>query len=556
MELRIDIETPFGTKVGSGPIISAANWSNRTLLDKAGSFSFDMALADAQYNQVADGRFAHCYGVIGGLWQEVGKPGIIKRQECIINPSQPTTIRVSGPDLLYELTYRMVGPLQIMATEQVDYTECKFYDSGGPSYTDKVEPFTFSLIQTCYLYVGYTTLFTGLVWDLGATKNTTACTTACEFYNGTNWSAIGGFSDGTMTGGNTTLGQDGTMSWTRPGNWETTTIDSDIAYWVRLYPVGANTDSNLNCTDLDVLGDGPTTNGPALIMAYAPAGWSLDTTNGYSLSQNDAYLFFDGESVLEALTILAENTGEHFILGSGRKVIWLQDDPVASPIDCGYQALPAYGPDSHENKDACWIESMTESNDGYEQISRVYPWGAGSGTDRISLANTTDTPPAGYTRSSVSISGKTIYYIKHDATDTVAQIERQESWPEVAKIENDTVHNKHVANQLQRVAIDYLSRRLTTQTAYNVRVRGLSGIVSPGNTMAVNYWEYLEGKRVLDIDQNLVILEADIEVSANGVFTVALVLSTTDMWPASEVGLIAEHIRKSIRSWGSGAIWA
>ena len=554
IEIRIDIESPYGTKVGSGPVCSATNWTNEVRLDKAGQFSFDMLASDLQLSEIQDGRYARCYGLLGDSWQELGKPGIIKRAEKIIGPMASMMLRVSGPDLLHELAYRIVGPLKIMATETVSYTECKYYDSGGPSYTDKTVPFTTDLTQTNYLYIGYTTIFQGAVFTMGDTKNFTACTANVEYYNGA-WTNVAGFSDGTLTGGDTTLGQSGTMSWTRPTDWETTDVNEDTAYWVRIKSVGANTDQNLDITDLDVLGDGPTTNGPALIMAYAPSGWTLDTTNGYSVSQNEAYMFFDGETVLDALSMLARNTGEHFRLGAGRKVVWLQDDPSDNPTDCGVRALPAIGA-AESTPNICWIESLQEITDGYEQISRIYPVGAGSGSDQITLANATTAVPAGYTRSSVSISDKTIYYIKHDATDAVAQIERAETWPEIAKIENDAIHNKHVSNMLQEVALSYLGKRLTTQVAYSAMVLGLRGLVEPGESMAVKYWEYLDGNPVVNIDDDLVILEAGIRVNPDGIFTVALTLSTTDIWPVSEVELIAAHIRKAIRNWGSGAIWA
>ena len=117
------------------------------------------------------------------------------------------------------------------------------------------------------------------------------------------------------------------MSWTRPSDARTMTHNGVEGYWMRFTP-NANLDE-VGFKEVDVLGDAPTATALADIMAYVPAGWTLDEVKGYAVTENEAYLFFAGENVLEALKILAEHTGEHFYLGAGKKVVWVQGDPVA-----------------------------------------------------------------------------------------------------------------------------------------------------------------------------------------------------------------------------------
>lgn len=546
----ISITDSAGSKYGA-PIRTVTRWNNTARLDKAGTFAFEMPAGDSLAALLASKREAHCYDIIGGSVVEVGA-GIIDKAEAVIAPQRSTMLRVSGGDLMRELTYRTVGNLGLFAPGQtVTPSSVQHHDPDGSTpntvMTDAFDDnlgtqHDLSLESDEYIYIRYTSNTAGAIFDLDAgTVNDNVATMTVQYFDGGAWQGMAGYSDGTADGG-ATLAKDGTMAWTRPADAETMVHNGEEGYWIRMTP-SADLDE-VGFIEVDVIGDGPTTTGLADIMAYAPAGWALDGVKGYAATENTAYLFFAGENVLEALKILAEHTGEHFYLGAGKKIVWVQDDPVADPTACGYRAVPMYGGMVKTNPLVCLIQSLAEIEDGYKRCSRVYPHGAGMGTGRLSLADATDSPGAGYTLAASD------NYVKHDVADAALQIDKDITWPEIGRIEEDAVHSVHASNQLLASAVEYLSRHYAAQTSYSLTVVGLDGTVDPGETIPVTYWEYRDGSAVLDIDATLIILEAATAIDSQGIRTVALTVATTDAWPESEGRVVAEHLRKAKRATG------
>ena len=65
------------------------------------------------------------------------------------------------------------------------------------------------------LYVITSEYCEGLVFDLGSNINSNAVTMAVKAWRAGAWTAVSSLSDGTETGGTTTMAQDGTVTWTR-----------------------------------------------------------------------------------------------------------------------------------------------------------------------------------------------------------------------------------------------------------------------------------------------------------------------------------------------------
>ena len=546
----IFITDSAGSKYGA-PIRTVARWNNTARLDKMGTFSFEMPAGDSLAALLASKREAHCYDIIGGSVVEVGA-GIIDKTEVVVAPQRSTMLRVSGGDLLRELTYRTVGNLGLFAPGQtVTPSSVQHHDPDGATpntvMTDAFDDDTntqhdLTLKSDEYIYIRYTSNTAGAIFDLDAgTINNNTATMTTQYFDGGGWRGVAGFSDGTADGG-ATLAKDGTMSWTRPADAETMVHNGKEGYWIRMTP-SANLDE-VGFKEVDVNGDGPTATALADIMTYAPGGWAVDAENGYAATENTAYLFFAGENVLEALKILAEHTGEHFYLGAGKKIVWVQDDPVADPTACGYRAVPMYGGMVEANPLVCLIQSLAEIEDGYKRCSRVYPHGAGMGRGRLTLADATDSAGAGYTLAASD------NYVKHDAADGALQIDKDITWPEVGRIEEDAIHSVHASNQLLASAVEYLSRHYAAQTSYSLTVVGLEGTVDPGETIPVRYWEYRDGSAIVDIDATLIILESQTAINSEGIRTVALTVATTDTWPKTEGRVVAEHLRKAKRATG------
>ena len=134
---------------------------------------------------------------------------------------------------------------------------------------------------------------------------------------------------------------------------------------------------------------------------------------------------FAGELVLDALGKLAAHTGQHFRMGTGgRKVNWLRAALTAS----GLRAVQGgEGVALEDNHAVCLIEDIEERADGYELLTRVYPFGAGNGDNRLTLAETTRTAPTGYTLNAVTNE------LVNTAAETAlgVRIERYLSWKEI-----------------------------------------------------------------------------------------------------------------------------
>lgn len=110
----IDLEDSSGTKYGSGPITSASGWTYTARMDKAGEFSFTLPATDPNADQVQRKRIVRAWALVGGVWTDVGA-GIV--DNIVRTPQADGTVllRVSGADLLRELTYRSVHTLQLMS---------------------------------------------------------------------------------------------------------------------------------------------------------------------------------------------------------------------------------------------------------------------------------------------------------------------------------------------------------------------------------------------------------------------------------------------------------
>jgi hypothetical protein len=284
-------------------------------------------------------------------------------------------------------------------------------------------------------------------------------------------------------------------------------------------------------------------------MTFAPTGWTLDATNGYEEldAANEVYLKFAGESVLEALIRIAETTGEHFIRSfeADRAVLWLGLDER----DSGVVALAPPGPllgDGPEGQ--VYITSLQETQTAYELVSRVYPWGGGSGATRGTLAQTTKSAPAGYTLNASA------GYLSRDAAEAAyGRIDKRLDCPDVVPVNASGSQLSQAADTLFDRAYVHLARHSASSTdpttgdvprAYTIGLVGCKQALLPGYTLHVVYRSYYEGGTSIVIDRDLWILASTVQVSAEGVSTVQIEAATVDVAPLTDAELLARLIRQ------------
>jgi hypothetical protein len=275
----------------------------------------------------------------------------------------------------------------------------------------------------------------------------------------------------------------------------------------------------------------------ASVMTNAPAGWTTTGTPSRAVYQQ-----FKGETILAALSKLAEQTGDHFRLGSGRQIVWI---PAGTFTASGVRAENAGAPIALEGNTAiCSILSVTETSVTYDVFSRIYPYGSGSGDARLTIAgiDTTGRPPAGYTHNIATAP----YYIEKTATtSTYGLIEREAEFNDIGAAETTAggaaAHNQSAANALYDAALRKLALAANPQRAYKVEIAGLAQALSPGTTIRVVFRGYAlddngNPLRWLNLNTDLFILSVTHEFDGHGLrkSTLEVTATATDQWPKNE----------------------
>lgn len=125
------------------------------------------------------------------------------------------------------------------ATSDVHIKEKNAFDlvyTYNGSYTDKTaeSKTTYGTAQTIlfdntqYLYLGKSTTFKDIAISLKQ-PTTAANTLNAEYWNGSGWTTL------TITDNTNNLQNNGTITYTVPGSWATTAVNSQTYYWIRLF---------------------------------------------------------------------------------------------------------------------------------------------------------------------------------------------------------------------------------------------------------------------------------------------------------------------------------
>lgn len=591
----IAIEDINGTRYGNGPIITATSWTYAPRLDRAGQFLFAMPAADPRAADVQPKRVAHCYVVDRNGLQDMGA-GVI--DEITVSASnEGTLLNVSGPDLLSELTRRTCGDLLLKETTIEHPSECQYRNEWGDhpwSFVDMTEAVDGSVGDTgtfvatsdpegiifgagennyfghYVVYVRHDVAFTGLDFTLVYANAHTDITWELEYWNteSQDWDGLS-FEDTTIGANGATFGQSGRWSWEAPSGWG---IAEDATYYEVRFFVSAGENYNIpsgdpnvpptsaadasdavGFSDIAVVYDEPTYTALENVMSKAPEGWYVDASQGYATMTPAAGIMAElaGESVLEALVLLTEQSGQHFIKSpSGRLVQWLGKDQRHSGI---IAIGGAYSLGNSSTASMCFIADggLTQIHDGGELASRIYPTGGGTGAGRVSLVDCTRTPAAGYTLDKTNNC-----LIRDGAEATGPRIDNVQSFPDVNSIGMSKTAREEASNQLYDRAYEWLRTHSATvfdradvaydvPTAYRLRVLGLNQVLLPGYLLRVRYRERRGSYTVLDIDKDLWIIASTVRVDNNGIATTDLEVATIDRQFMSEAEWVAQELRKA-----------
>lgn len=533
MQIWIDVENASGVRYGNGPISTAVQWTTELRLDQAGGFSFTMPAADPQAALLANKRYVRCWSQQEGRAKQQEGYGIIDRIRRLPSTGGPTMLEVSGDDILRELSRRTVGNLGLFTDRTFAAAELVHVITGGAATVLSL-PATVDLQSSplSYIFVKSEEPFSRITITLGSPVNTEIASLSAQYYSGDSedWVNLQ-LSDGTENDDGKTLAQNGTITFSIPDDWAPYP-DAFEYYQVRLYCQ----DIDLSPVRFNALTMGfrePTFDALAQIMALAPPGWSLDPVSGYTTTQNPkgVYLQFSGqESILTAFGRVAQQTGEHFTLGfSGRRIRWLGNDKLAS-------GLRAIGGEAGGEPDesTMLLTELTQTDDSYDLVTRLYPTGGGSGASVVTLAKTTRTAPAGYLLST------TENYLER--TSDYGRIDAPANYPDIVAESIFDLAAVYAANSLFDRTYEELRRVSELQTAYEATVIPSVYQLWPGHTIRVDYDEWAGSYHVISAHDDLWVLGVKRQVSPDGIRTLAMTVATIDRWPVNDFGEIAKTV--------------
>ena len=237
------------------------------------------------------------------------------------------------------------------------------------------------------------------------------------------------------------------------------------------------------------------------------------------------------DPILSTMVALARRTYTHFYAVPGEREAIFTPDWTAS----GVRAVQAAGDLVAET---CAITALTQIDDAGEVVSEIYPFGAGNAEARLTIAAKNRTVPTGY---NVRASDKGYSIYSDAAEDTYgAQLRvAVRQWTDITPLSSTAADVQTAANALFDEALLWLQQHEQPQRFYTVDVAGASTILRPMQTLRVVYFDADQG---LDIDDDLYILEATTEATAEGVATVGLTVATVDRYPDSDVGEMVQRL--------------
>ena len=318
-----------------------------TPLDKVGSFSFACSASDPDAGSLIEGRTVYGYekgkvrlsGIIGQIGEAVSGEGVPLKAVSGMAIAQELVQARSGEVALSEAGYATSVGVFALAVDWVtggplgDPTDMpNAYDKNdataavfaGGGATDWVN-----------YYIGGVLPFTKIYLKCGRVGAASGGITG-QYLNSHGWTDIAVTSDGTMVDG-VSWGQNGVVEFTLPdGPMLQSTEQGVSAYFIRIRP-GISFEE-VRWYEAQTWGLVATATALALVAATFPttangyAGtWTLDTVNGLAATvKTDVYDTIYKGNVFQALTKLAELTGEHFYCTADRKVVWIGNTNAVS----------------------------------------------------------------------------------------------------------------------------------------------------------------------------------------------------------------------------------
>lgn len=294
----IDVTDANGVKVGAGPITTALSWYCEPALDRVGPWNFEMPADDPRADYLWLKRRVLCWTAEPAGPRLLGG-GTINSVQRTVNEAGEAIVQVAGNDLLDELNYRNVGELQLVDRRYEHPCECYYSTSDDPAVKDVPHGFapqdlmidyapgdvdTYETwddnMESRWLWIKHPLPFRELAFKVKTVSGVySSAEFALQYWNGSEFTDVS--CSATPAAPTPLFGAaDYRIVWDGDPASDWVMRDADTGYLVRLRPTALET--GVQIYDVACLVDYPDRLALARILAYAPAGWSLDAGNGYT----------------------------------------------------------------------------------------------------------------------------------------------------------------------------------------------------------------------------------------------------------------------------------
>lgn len=269
-----------------------------------------------------------------------------------------------------------------------------------------------------------------------------------------------------------------------------------------------------------------------ILAAYGmPWGRVAPSTNTTAVTMD-----IEPTTTLAALIKVSERIGEHFRASASRAVEWVgpADDFTASNV----LVVGGIAGGVSTNSFVCAASEVEEIKDGSSVVTRLFVTCEGADGDAITLASATDAAPAGLTRNTSES-----WLEDEAATNDNTLHEHAIHYSDIRAASTDLADVQAAANQAQAAAAEYLRTHAGVFYHYRLRLVECNRIVLPGETIKAQILRAFNGALAINIQATLSVLEAEYQLDASGLRTVAMLCASIDRWPDTDADAL---IRKLI----------
>jgi len=230
-------------------------------------------------------------------------------------------------------------------------------------------------------------------------------------------------------------------------------------------------------------------------------------------------LDFQGESVLNAIVLLAQAGGAHFRMGDSDRTLDFGTFGEDSGLRC--MSVSVLGPELEDNDDLAIISSIEIAEEGGGIVNRLIPLGAGNGKSQLTLEHATVTDPSYPVQTGTNPDGSSYYYIEDtDSQTTYGLVVAPWARSDIRPLTNSDVDLANAANALYQVSLAALLRMKQPVTVYRLEIQKLRVDLRPGQTVqAIHQGTVMyDGTpyKWVDLDADMIVLAIRDQFSADG----------------------------------------